>query len=40
MHSGHSCYIDKGAQYKFSGASALPERKELSTHGPTSTLVH
>ena len=32
--------IDKGAKYKFSGASAIPERKEHSIQGPTTTLLH
>ena len=32
--------IDKGAKYKFSGASATPEREEHSTKGPTTTLLH
>ena len=32
--------IDKGAKAKFSGASATPERKEVSTQGPTTTLFH
>ena len=31
--------IDKVAKYKFSGASATPERKEHSTQGPATILL-
>ena len=32
--------IDKDAKYRFSGACATPERKELSTQGPAAALLH
>ena len=32
--------IDQGTKYQFSGASATPERKVLSTQGPTTTPLH